>query len=684
MKFTITLTVMLFSIMLSAQNNVGIGTATPNPQAILEVESTEKGILISRLTTTARTALGAALTGIEDGMLVYDKDLTNFFFWDGPNLQWVQVGTGTGDNWGSQAVQTTGTNISGDGTPANPLIVTESDADPNNEIELPTGGGNGQVLTTDGNGNYSWANDNPGTDNQGLSLSGNTLSISNGNSVTLVDNVVDGDADPNNEIELPAGGANGQVLTTDGSGNYSWENDNPGTDNQELSMSGDILSLSNGNTTIDLGPIRDHDWYEVGGTSQPDAIGDDVYTQGKVGIGTTTPLTKLQVVGGTDANYNDNSGYLLMGDPTNYNLVIDNNEIISRRNGAASILYINKDSMVTTSFGVADYPALKNKARVVIDNDPTQNELGSGLFFSGSSSVNNFADIIYQEGEALNFGMIDTTTGLLVGADLLVLDHNGNIGMGTVAPSELLELRDGGMQFNGQFGIGFAGATPYESSIIAGPDAAKIYFDTNTDLTPSTNNDFLFIEKVDPNGTTPDGGIAFSNRGSTGVRNVAMVVRGSGRVGIGVNSPTTLLQVNGTAGKTGGGSWTATSDRRTKKDITDFTPGLDVLTQINPVTFKYNGLYNTSDDGKDYVGIIAQEVQEVAPYMIGSHKVPKTLDAPIEEEILNYDGGTHLLYILVNSVKEQQQQINQLKLELAEERKRNAANSEALEALKGQ
>jgi hypothetical protein len=36
------------------------------------------------------------------------------------------------------------------------------------------------------------------------------------------DDVDDADADPANEIELPVGGTNAQVLSTDGTGNYSW------------------------------------------------------------------------------------------------------------------------------------------------------------------------------------------------------------------------------------------------------------------------------------------------------------------------------------------------------------------------------------------------------------------------------------------------------------------------------
>ena len=35
---------------------------------------------------------------------------------------------------------------------------------------------------------------------------------------------------------------------------------------------------------------------------------------------------------------------------------------------------------------------------------------------------------------------------------------------------------------------------------------------------------------------------------------------------------------------------------------------------INPVHFQYNGLGGYADDGKQHVGVLAQEVEQVAPY----------------------------------------------------------------------
>ncbi|MEM6345079.1 MAG: tail fiber domain-containing protein [Bacteroidota bacterium] len=62
---------------LKAQN-LGIGTT--DPQAALEILSTESGILIPRLTTTQRNNITTA--NAIDGMLIYNTDLDQFEFYD--------------------------------------------------------------------------------------------------------------------------------------------------------------------------------------------------------------------------------------------------------------------------------------------------------------------------------------------------------------------------------------------------------------------------------------------------------------------------------------------------------------------------------------------------------------------------------------------------------------------------
>lgn len=81
-NFTLLLFMIYFTIGAFAQN-VGINTSTPNPNAALDIESTDKGIMVPRLTTAQRTTLGATLGTADESILVYDKDETQFYFWDG-------------------------------------------------------------------------------------------------------------------------------------------------------------------------------------------------------------------------------------------------------------------------------------------------------------------------------------------------------------------------------------------------------------------------------------------------------------------------------------------------------------------------------------------------------------------------------------------------------------------------
>ncbi|MFD2540763.1 hypothetical protein ACFSSB_00415 [Lacinutrix gracilariae] len=69
-----------------------------------------------------------------------------------------------------------------------------------------------------------------------------------------------------------------------------------------------------------------------------------------VGIGTTTPNTKLQISGGSDASNSNGSGYMVLGNEPGLNLVFDNNEIIARNNTDSSALYIQQTGG-STNFG---------------------------------------------------------------------------------------------------------------------------------------------------------------------------------------------------------------------------------------------------------------------------------------------------------------------------------------------
>ncbi|MEO9477113.1 MAG: hypothetical protein ABJG41_16325 [Cyclobacteriaceae bacterium] len=86
---------LIFSFRSNAQNSMGVGTTTPNSNAVLELVSpnNDQGFLVPRLTTAQRSAM--VLTADENGMLVYDSDENSFYFWADPS--WAPLGTGGGD-----------------------------------------------------------------------------------------------------------------------------------------------------------------------------------------------------------------------------------------------------------------------------------------------------------------------------------------------------------------------------------------------------------------------------------------------------------------------------------------------------------------------------------------------------------------------------------------------------------
>ena len=62
--------------------NVGIGTM-PNTNALLDVESNTKGVLLPRLTDIEETVLATALVATDNGMLIYNTTSVEFKYWNG-------------------------------------------------------------------------------------------------------------------------------------------------------------------------------------------------------------------------------------------------------------------------------------------------------------------------------------------------------------------------------------------------------------------------------------------------------------------------------------------------------------------------------------------------------------------------------------------------------------------------
>ena len=110
------------------------------------------------------------------------------------------------------------------------------------------------------------------------------------------------------------------------------------------------------------------------------------------------------------------------------------------------------------------------------------------------------------------------------------------------------------------------------------------------------------------------------------------------------------LSVEGNASKTGGGSWATFSDIRTKENIEQFKDGLELVMKMNPVSFNYNELSGYGEEylQKRYINFIAQDVEEIAPYMV--EKFDDSEASGLKDKRVLDESA--LTKILVNAIKE--------------------------------
>lgn len=167
----------------------------------------------------------------------------------------------------------------------------------------------------------------------------------------------------------------------------------------------------------------------------------------------------------------------------------------------------------------------------------------------------------------------------------------------------------------------------------------------NTDGSGGTDDNSWYT------GLNQDDDFAFAYGTSFVDGNTKMTILNNGNVGIGILAPTYDLQLGAnSAAKPTSSAWTIASDARIKTNIVNFTDGLNKIMQIRPVYYEYNGLGgNGFNESGTHIGIIAQEVEEVAPYMINIGK--GELNGTIVDDFRTYDSHA-LSYITVNAIQE--------------------------------
>ena len=119
----------------------------------------------------------------------------------------------------------------------------------------------------------------------------------------------------------------------------------------------------------------------------------------------------------------------------------------------------------------------------------------------------------------------------------------------------------------------------------------------------------------------------------------AITVLQDGKVGIKDSSPSYELEVNGTVAAT---NFDSLSDRRYKTNIQVIENPIEKIMKIDGVSF------NWKETNQPSLGVIADNIIEVLPEIVSGE----------DTKSVNYNG---LIGLLIETVKDQQKQINKLR-----------------------
>lgn len=91
MKHILSVLIFLFTttLLFGQSNGVGIGTLSPAPSALLDVDANNKGLLVPRMTAVQRLAIALPA----NSLLVFDTDSACFFYWNASGSAWKSLCT---------------------------------------------------------------------------------------------------------------------------------------------------------------------------------------------------------------------------------------------------------------------------------------------------------------------------------------------------------------------------------------------------------------------------------------------------------------------------------------------------------------------------------------------------------------------------------------------------------------
>ena len=201
--------------------------------------------------------------------------------------------------------------------------------------------------------------------------------------------------------------------------------------------------------------------------------------------------------------------------------------------------------------------------------------------------------------------------------------------------------------------VNAVGVATFVNDVIVTTDAAT---------TGDVEGNFLRFVQSDPalNASYGYGGIKFEGNdiGNNGERGyIKGVSEGtSGQFGLvfgtmenGVSNPQERLRINSAGNANFSGTVTANSDEKLKENVVGITNALEKVMDLRGVYF--NRIGKTYDDRE--IGVIAQEVEKVLPELVKEN--------PDGTKAVAYQ---NMVAVLIEAIKEQQEQINELRLRL--------------------
>jgi hypothetical protein len=255
-------------------------------------------------------------------------------------------------------------------------------------------------------------------------------------------------------------------------------------------------------------------------------------------------------------------------------------------------------------------------------------------------------------------------------AEKVRITENGNVGIGTDGPLDLLQLRSTSATAydatvdDGQYGNG-AGIT------ITNMDQTNESFaQVNMQVSGAAGRALGRIVTIRKGFATSD--MAFITENG-GIISEKMRITSDGNVGIGIvpaagvkfqvsggviRSLDTFTNTTTTAANmvvSAGGTFErqTPSSQRYKENIVDWSGGLDVILSLKPRTFKYKKDYYDKAD-VDFLGLIAEEVSKVCPYLVDYENEDRTG----QEENVRY---ANIVVPLIKAIQELKAEIDSLK-----------------------